>query len=271
MSSLTDNKQRSQMDNHLTSIFNSLGLSGSEASSYVSMVELGVGSASEIAKLAGVPRSTAYGLIESLVAKGLVSKETSDSKIFFRAIDPKEAIKRLVDLEKESLKQKENSAKEIIEYLTPFFGRAHHLPPKINTFEGKRAIENMLYTYQPKWTESYINIGEDTMWGFQDHTFVDEYKDWHNQSWKRPVRIEKICLFSTKEGLKQQKKEKIANREIRRMPGNQDFNSSIWVHGEYTIIATTRREPHFALLINDSVISNNFRMVFKTLWELTEK
>jgi len=259
------------MDNHLTSIFNSLGLSETEASSYVSMVELGVGSAAEIAKLAGVPRSTAYGLIESLVTKGLVAKETSDSKTFFRAIDPKEAIKRLVDLEKESLKQKENSAKELIEYLTPFFGKAQHLPPKINTFEGKRAIENMLYTYQPKWTESYLNIGEDTMWGFQDHTFVEEYKKWHEDSWKRPVRIEKICLFSTKEGLKQQKKEKITNREIRLMPGRQDFNSSIWLHGEYTIIATTRKEPHFALLINDSVISNNFRMVFKTMWELTER
>jgi sugar-specific transcriptional regulator TrmB len=254
-----------------TSILNSLGLSNNEADIYLSLVELGAGKAADIATLANLPRSTAYGLIDSLIDKGLVSRETTDGKTFFRAIDPKEALKRLIEREKEELIKKESDTNELIKYLLPYFGKSNHLPPKINIFEGRKAIENMLYTYEPKWTESYLNIGEDTMWGFQDHTFVEEYKKWHEDSWKRPVRIEKICLFSTKEGLKQQKKEKIANREIRLMPGRQDFNSSIWLHGEYTIIATTRKEPHFALLINDSVISNNFRMVFKTMWELTDR
>lgn len=257
------------MVSNLKDLFQALDLDTNEIKTYLTIVENGSMTASQISKIINIPRSTIYGFLDTLVDKGLIFKSAIKSKTCFVALDPKEAFQKYIAIEKEKLLKKEKSIEELSDFLMPYFSRSTNSIPRIKVFEGKKSIESMLKYYEPKWRESYLQIGEDTMWGFQDHTFVDEYKNWHKTSWKFESQREKICLFSTKEGVRQQKNEKIKNREIRLLPKGYEFKSSIWVHGEYVILGSTRQEPHQVILIYDSIISSNLRTVFKLLWKLT--
>ena len=56
-----------------------LGFSPKEADVYISLLELGSAVVSDVAKKAGINRSTAYVLLESLEKKGFVSVSEKDN------------------------------------------------------------------------------------------------------------------------------------------------------------------------------------------------
>jgi sugar-specific transcriptional regulator TrmB len=55
-----------------------LGFSSKEADVYISLLELGSAIVSDVAKKAGINRSTAYVLLESLAKKGFPGREPVD-------------------------------------------------------------------------------------------------------------------------------------------------------------------------------------------------
>lgn len=71
-----------------------LGLTGYEAQVFVALQKLGVGSASDIDRIADVPRSQVYGAAEKLEERGLVELQQSNP-IQYRPVDLEEARERL--------------------------------------------------------------------------------------------------------------------------------------------------------------------------------
>ncbi|MFC7156720.1 TrmB family transcriptional regulator [Halomarina halobia] len=67
-----------------------LGLSTYEAKVFIALVSLGVGSASDVARVVDVPRSQVYGAADRLERRGLVASRQS-SPIQYRAVDLEEA------------------------------------------------------------------------------------------------------------------------------------------------------------------------------------
>jgi sugar-specific transcriptional regulator TrmB len=68
----------------------SLGLREYEAKVFIGLVTLGVGSASDVARVVDVPRSQVYGAAERLEERGLVAIQQS-SPVQYRAVDLAEA------------------------------------------------------------------------------------------------------------------------------------------------------------------------------------
>jgi hypothetical protein len=81
---------------------------------------------------------------------------------------------------------------------------------------------------------------------------------------------EKICLLSNKSPTEKKLKNKIAKREIRHVPKNFEFSSTIWVLGDYVITIMTRQKPHYAFVLKDSVFAANQRLIFQLLWEISK-
>ncbi|WP_254536080.1 TrmB family transcriptional regulator [Halomarina litorea] len=71
-----------------------LGLSTYEAKVFIALVTLGVGSASDVARVVDVPRSQVYGAADRLEERGLVAIQQS-SPIQYRAVDLEEASAQL--------------------------------------------------------------------------------------------------------------------------------------------------------------------------------
>jgi len=244
------------------------GLSQNEALAYAALIESGKLSVAQLSKLSGVTRTTLYGVLELLLNKGLIKRHVLRGSTSYEALGVN-AFLNLVQERKEQLTKMEQLTNQLKVILPTYaLGRSGNIP-KIDFAEGKKAVENLLYEGITLWRESYKRLNYFTMWGYQDHSFVEQYRKWHDYAWKIRDEREEICLFSNVSGVQQQKQAKIKNREIRPLPDDLEFASSIWVHGEYVLLGATRRSPHYAVLINDAVLASNLRAVFQLIWKYT--
>jgi len=88
------------------------GLSDYETRAYVALVAVGTGSASSVAELARIPRTSAYKVMKSLEAKGF-AKELKGRPRAFGPVDPSELSKKLVG-EVEEVFRKITSLKDLL-------------------------------------------------------------------------------------------------------------------------------------------------------------
>ncbi len=70
-----------------TDVLGKVGLTQYEARAYIALVARGVGDAATLASAAGIPRTSAYKVLESLAAKGY-AKPTGGKPILFRPTPP---------------------------------------------------------------------------------------------------------------------------------------------------------------------------------------
>jgi HTH-type transcriptional regulator, sugar sensing transcriptional regulator len=107
-----------------------LGLTQYEARTYVALVRRETSSPAEVARLAGVPRSRIYDVIDSLVAKGMATERPGARAAKVVATPPAEAIDALVRSHHERLEMLEADAEAARDELGPAFsaGSAHSDP-----------------------------------------------------------------------------------------------------------------------------------------------
>jgi len=241
-----------------------IGFTENEAKLYLQLADMGKSTAQILAKRSNVPRTTVYSVLEGLVARGLVSEERKQATTFFVA-NPPTSLLRLVQREQEELKSKEKAIKLLVEEIKPFFKAKLFSLPRLQFFEGSAAVENMLYDFTEEWRQGILST-DGVWWGYQDHTFVERYRKWLESYWKIKTDEENIQLISNRSNVEVELKGKVKGREIRAVPAEYDFSSTIWVCGDYIILLMTRNEPHYAFQFKDSVFAANLRLVFKLIW-----
>ena len=245
-------------------LFSQLGFNPKEQQVFLALVEGGRSTAANLSRRTKVPRATLYGILEALLARGVVSREQKRGSSLFIA-NNLGSLQRLVETEREQLKVKEQAAHELVSLLSPMLKVAGYSPPKIQMYEGRKSIDNMLYDNLPLWRESMYRY-DDTLWGYQDPTFVESYLKWHHYMWQTMSGREHIRLFSNPANIEQELKHKIRSREVRALPAGARFSSSIWIYGEYIVMGMTRQEPHYAVQLKDPLFASNLRTFFELLW-----
>jgi sugar-specific transcriptional regulator TrmB len=252
----------------IADLLQNFGLSPEVASTYAELIQRGPLSAQQLSDRLGLPRTTIYGYLSELLQRGLVSREENSSRSVFAPLNPGKLLGVIEDTRATLRTQEDGFAKIIREFEN---SRGGDLPqyPIIQHYRGKKQIEQMLYALQPEWRRSYERLGMFTMWGYQDHTFVEQYSRWHTHAWQTRSSDEEIRLFSNREGASQQKNAKIERREIRVLPNNAELTTSLWIHGDYIVLAMTRSKPHYAVVVVDPILSANMRLVFQLLWAAT--
>ncbi len=256
----------------LEPLFQLLGLGAVEIKVYLALAGMGKASAALLAKKAGIPRSTGYTVLESLLKRGLVSREQSQEISFYVANQP-DALKRMVEEEKRAqdgkLREKEQAVSELLPLLKSFFKRENYSIPKLQFFEGTTNVNNMLYEYCRNWQQSIAAV-DNTWWGYQDHHFVETYREWLDFYWASMEPAEKICLLSNRSATEKKLKNRVSRREIRVIPKEFQFSSTVWVVGDYVVSIMTRQQPHYAFQLQDAVFAANHRLMFQLLWHLLE-
>ena len=90
----------------LTREFQDLGLSPYEARVMVVLLEVGSSNSSQLARLAKVPRTSTYAVLESLGAKGLVRRTPGDGPAAWLAVPRQEVLERLESVLEEAQEQR---------------------------------------------------------------------------------------------------------------------------------------------------------------------
>ncbi|HEY4497551.1 MAG TPA: helix-turn-helix domain-containing protein [Candidatus Paceibacterota bacterium] len=115
-------------------ILEKLGFSANEVKVYLASLESGIASAQDIAKKAGLRRTTAYSVLSYLVERGVVGRTKVKNKTRFLAEPPD----RLFNL----VSELQSHIKKALPELEALYNK-NETKPKIIFFEGENAIHNV--------------------------------------------------------------------------------------------------------------------------------
>ncbi len=143
----------------ITSCLMEFGLANKEIVVYLAMLELGPKSVQDIARKAGINRSTTYVMIESLKRRGLVSTFEQKKKTMFVAETP-QRLRRMMDEEVVKTRTKRERLDQALPRLLAIF-HAIEDKPIVRYVEGEEALmrarQEMVHSREPIWELSAVD------------------------------------------------------------------------------------------------------------------
>ena len=123
MSTLNDNKMKEELKK--------FGLNEKEADVYLTLLKEKKATASKIAKLSKLNRTTAYLELDNLMKKGLINYVIKNSKRYYQPANP-EKLLSILEEKKEFIKKILPELKSLTSEINPF---------KTEVYEGKEGIK----------------------------------------------------------------------------------------------------------------------------------
>ncbi len=234
-----------------------LGLTAKEIDVYLSMLEVGPSSVQDIAKKAGVNRSTTYVMIEGLKKHGLVSTYEKGKKVFFVAENPD----RLVQVVNEQiglLSAKRERVSAVLPRLLAIFNASDE-KPKVRFFEGDETIDMIRMDVagfrSPVW--NFFAVDEN----LKKVSSINEQKRIELSVKVPGSRV----MMAIKPGVMPQYMDR-SNKEIRTI-NYEDFPFS----GEITIVAdrvyiVNVQARSIGFIVENREISDLFRAMYQAAW-----
>lgn len=235
-----------------------LGLDDSEIKVYLECLAEGGADVKEISKRAGLIRTTVYGVLQSLMKKGLVAKFKKDRAMFFHAVSPQELI-NIID-------QKKARIESILPKLEEIRKKTHNIQ-RVESFEGKngvKAITNDILSI-PNQTVKIIGAGK--KWIDFSSSFATNY-----YLRKKEARVKtKTILSDTKEERDFMKNKIVKNSEIKFIEGIDVTNSATFIYHDKASFVTYDKENAKGFVIEDKEFNKVQNILFDNLWKLAKK
>jgi sugar-specific transcriptional regulator TrmB len=163
--------------------YEKLGLTKNEWQVYTTLLELGGGHASTIARKSKLPRVNCYYTLESLNQKGLVSIVNNNNVKYFSPESPKKIL--------ESINEKSNYAKQILPELLSLT-TSHAFKPKIKYFEGIEGVKNIFKDILDSGNEI---LGYSNLKGLGE-IYDEHLKELYKQKVENRIKSRLICPSS---------------------------------------------------------------------------
>lgn len=234
-----------------------IGLGEKEAAVYVATLELGRGTAQEIAKKAGLKRPTTYFTIQSLMGMGLMSSVHEGKKQNFMAETPE----RLVDVfnaKQDELRRQGEKLKKIIPDLKKIAQK--EIGPIVKYYTGKEGalnlVKGMLKSASGK--NVWMAYPADKVTELFSREELDSVK------FNRNKRDIKIRAFYTSN-----KREIADDRNSLRIkvdPKTYPISSDIAVYGDSVRFVSYDSEP-IGIIVENKNIAETMRTIFKLAWK----
>lgn len=246
-----------------------LGLNPKEIKIYKTVLKHREVRPAQLAKTVGIKRTTCYHLAHGLVEKGLLVENTAKRPLTFSLAQPSDVERVLLD-EKKRLEQRERVLKRFAAELSRVTAAEESYPVPSIRFVPEEKLEQFInHRALTVWDPSMLKT-DGTYWGFQDHSYVENFPHVIADYWKRTSKDIQLKMFTN---------HVIAPTEIRlsrRYPRRQmkfwsmagNFLSGIWIMGEYVVMVNSRRHPFYLVEIHDATLAHDLREVFKNLWML---
>lgn len=233
------------------------GLSARQADVYLALLELGRGTVSEIARGAGINRTTAYDLLDSLIEKGLASISGHEPKQEYMAESPD---RLAVHLKREA--QAAAGRAEVAEKAIPQLKSLHNVAgrPKVMFYEGKegleRVYEDTLTSHEP--IRAYANVED--MHKALPHYFPGYYK----RRAGKGISARGI-LSANPAGYERARHNAEEARESAIVPADKyPFSPEINIYDDKIMIASWREK--LGIIIQSKEIAEAMKSIFELAW-----
>ncbi len=235
----------------LDAILKQLGFSSNETKVYLAGLESGVASAQDIAKKAGLQRTTTYSVLSYLVNRGVVGKTKIKNKTRFVAEPPERLLNMVGELQV--------SLKKALPELEAIYNK-NEVKPKITFFEGENAIHNV---YEDTLTEKPQEILE-----WNTNAFFQQFPKDENYIEKRValgIRARRIAakdsLWDTKHRFRDAKE--LAQTII---VSKDLFNPQIEVNIYNNKVAFMNYAENMSVIIESKAIADTMRQAYELSW-----
>lgn len=240
------------------------GLSDKEAKVYKALLEMGQATAAELAIKSSIKRATTYVMLETLIAKGMISKIDKGSKTYFIIEDPLTLIKHIQE-KKNDLDEQMTKAREIVPDLQMLFNlsRKKSIVRLLEGREGVRILQKDVVSSKVKHFDniSNINLALDVY----PSSANDHRQDFYKKEWTSRV----IFTYNSSNAIPPLKGIK---GEVRRYLAQEKFPvfADIMIYGS-KVSMITLKHTLIGIIIDNEEIAATMRTLFGLAWEAAEK
>lgn len=235
-----------------------LGLSDKEARVYLALLDLGPSTMTEIARTAGINRTTGYPLLESLAHVGLVTFLTDTKIQKFSAENPERAISLL----EEKLRRDQDNLKKA-QSLLPELLLIYNLKqrPKVRYYEGvERMREAFEDTLSAKDEILAYAVGTDMF----DTMGEDFFKKYFKRRTQKRIHV-RVIAPDDSDSRTVVKNDPNELRESILLPHNTFyFSVETNIYNNKLLVISWREK--FAVIIESEEIANAQRKIFELAW-----
>jgi sugar-specific transcriptional regulator TrmB len=235
----------------------SIGFSEKEALVYLALLELGKRTVSPIARSSNINRTTVYDILDSLVAKGLVSVSGKEPLQEYIAESPD----KILNLVKRDIESKQATLKQA-EDLVPQLKSMHNVSERsqVRFYEGAEGLEQV---YEDTLTSqetirAYANVNE--MHAALPNYFPKYYKRRTNKG----IHIRAI-IPANEAGKERTGKDKEEARESALVPADKVyFAPEINIYDNKVMIASWREK--LGIIIESQEIADAMKTIYELAW-----
>lgn len=234
------------------------GLSTKEAKVYLAALELGRTTVQAIAKKAGLPRSTTYSVLESLIGKHLVFPFEEHKIKQYYAEDPQ----KIIDLSEDATRSLKGALPEL-----KFLYRATKNRPRIKYYEGLEGIKEMYNSILHQKEKEYLIFGPESAWLNMDEKWFEEFK-----KRRAGAKIKtRLILTDSPEARQRQQEAELTFSEVKILPKDfpYDITGGVYIFRE-KVIYTEYKKDLISVEVQSKGIAEMQRLMFQWLWKLLE-
>ena len=219
-----------------------LGLTDKEIRVYLANLRLGASLVQNIAKTAGLNRTSCYDLFQSLEQKGFVSYTLKSGKRYYQATHPN----KLHDL----IKEKENLVKKALPELNSLF-KTISRTPNVEVYTGKEGIKSI---FEDVLRESKSLL---CMCSNKDISNLYKYYMPHFVERRKKKGI-KVKLVLDRKPIDKDAEYKIVKNK---------FKTMMWIYGDKIALISPEEDKAIGIMINEKNFAQTFRLMFDIMWK----
>lgn len=240
------------------------GLDKNEIAIYTTLLQYGSLTYSHLTRLSKVRRTTCYAVAARLKLHGLINEDITSPVTLLIALSPHNLLGPLGKQQAQLYKRTEITKRAIAE-LDKTYGLEQYSEPKLS-YVTEDKIEEFLYKRTETWDKSAHKHGS-ILWGFEASAFEQQYKKYIDWYWQQPLaNTMRIKFFGDNPHGRDPNANPPGKSEFKYFPGVVNFSSNIWIYGDYVIILSLEKRPHYIIEMQEPLLAENFRSFFKAIW-----
>lgn len=235
-----------------------IGLSKSQAKTYLRLIEKGELSPPEVAKLTGETRSNAYMILQKLEELGLIEKLEKTKKITYQPLNPV-ALERLAGERRQATAKIENQIKQLMpQFLSYFYSFTEK--PGIRLLQGEEGLKE-IYTDTLRTKRDIYFLRTPSKAQILGDNFFTRYKQKRADLGITAHAFTKDTVFA-----RQVAKDDKINKMIRTWIKPEDYTApvEINVYGD-KVAFLVFGEDVMGVIIQSAPIAESMRQVFRML------
>lgn len=245
-----------------------IGLSEKEVAVYLCVLQYQKISPARVANITSICRPTVYSVAKELTKKGLISEDGAGAVKYLISLG-ENALENLVKDQEYKIANIKDKLPDIIATLKQLPKQGVYSIPKIRFIEESR-LREFLISQSAMWAKNGA-AADNTWWGFQDHTLLENYEDWADHFWTHFPKETRLCLLTNKKSVETKimsRKTYAPQRHVKYWSDGSEFTATHVVIGDYVLMIMTREHPHYLIEIHDKTMAQNIRHLFKSIWNL---